>query len=191
VKRSLGSLSISLIELFPLQCGLTNKSPRANVLIDIFGDLDICVKKSPMASQNDSNVVLAMHTFPHLIQDIFCELIDPIISGHLCDVQSKSSPTLVTLVTHMTCQIQGHESKPSRAWTNHLVSNIDQAEMSWQLEEKASPRWLRNKQCAPEANGRFKNTTVFIRGRCYDFLNVLDEKFSEKIGVFLSEQSSL
>jgi hypothetical protein len=30
---------------------------------------------------------------------------------------------------------------------------------------------------------------IFARDRCYDFLNIFAEKFSEKIGVFDSKQS--
>jgi hypothetical protein len=33
------------------------------------------------------------------------------------------------------------------------------------------------------------NASRVARDRCYDFLNIFDEKFSEKIGVFDSKQS--
>jgi hypothetical protein len=38
--------------------------------------------------------------------------------------------------------------------------------------------------CAPHFNFAFWD-------RCYDFLNIFAEKFSEKIGVFVSKQSQI
>jgi hypothetical protein len=43
---------------------------------------------------------------------------------------------------------------------------------------------------APEtARGPTPEQTRIFRDRCYDFLNILAEKFGEKIGVFDSKQS--